>query len=369
MTTRAVRRLQRLGDSYSVLLGDGLLNQVGPKLRTLWGRRRIVVITHRKIDRLYGSRLRSTLAKSGLDNHFLFIPEGERFKNLDTVQKLYDGLIRHRMGREDGLVALGGGVVGDTAGFVAATFLRGVDYAQVPTTLLAQIDSALGAKVGVNLPRGKNLVGAFYRPAAVWIDPSVLVTLPRREFRSGLFEMLKYGFIGSLSLFRDMEGSPSSFKPRSPTLTRAIAVSARMKLRVVAEDERESGLRRILNFGHTVGHGLEAAGDYHRLSHGEAVGWGMIAACRLSHHRKLIGLSLCERMEAAIRGLAPLPSVGTLRLDRALRAIDHDKKIGPRGIRFILPTALGKVTVVEGVPRDDIRWVLQSLGVGSRNHA
>ena len=328
-----------------------------------------MVITHRKIDRLYGGRLRSTIAESGLDSHFLFIPEGEQFKNLETVRKLYDGLIRYRIGREDGVLAFGGGVVGDTAGFVAATFLRGVRYAQVPTTLLAQIDSSLGAKVGVNLPRGKNLVGAFYRPAAVWIDPSVLATLPRREFRSGLFEMLKYGFIGSVSLFREMETSPASFRPRSPALSQAIALSARTKLRVVAQDERESGLRRILNFGHTVGHGLEAAGDYRRLSHGEAVGWGMVAACRLSHRRKLIGLSLCERMEAAIRALAPLPSLGPLRLDPALRAIDHDKKIGPRGIRFVLPTALGRVTVVDSVPRDDIRWALESLGVGRRKRA
>jgi 3-dehydroquinate synthase len=292
------------------------------------------------------------------------MPEGERFKNLDTVQGLYDRLIRHGIGREDGLLALGGGVVGDTAGFVAATFLRGVDYVQVPTTLLAQIDSSLGAKVGVNLPRGKNLVGAIYRPGAVWIDPQVLATLPAREFRSGLFEMLKYGFIGARSLFHDMERSPSSYKPGSSALRRAIASSARMKLQVVRQDERESGLRRILNFGHTVGHGLEAAADFRRLSHGEAVGWGMIAACRLSRRRELIGKSLCERMERAVRELAPLPSLARLRSDRALNAIDRDKKVGPRGFRFVLPTALGRVTVVEGFPRKDIRWALESLGVG-----
>jgi len=342
------------------------LREVGPRLRRLWGSRRVAVITHQKLDRLFGRQLRASLSRAGLDPAFLFMPEGERFKNLDTVERLYDRLLRHHIGREDGLLALGGGVVGDTAGFVAATFLRGVDYVQLPTTLLAQIDSSLGAKVGVNLARGKNLVGAIYRPAAVWMDPELLATLPPREFRSGLFEMLKYGFLGSPSLFREMERSPSSFRPGTKALERAIASSARMKLRVVRVDERESGRRRILNFGHTVGHGLEAAGDFRRLSHGEAVGWGMIAACRLSQRRGLIGQALAERMETAVRRLGPLPSLARLRVDRALSAIDRDKKIGPRGLRFILPTALGRVEIVEGVSRDEIRWALHSLGVGRR---
>ena len=366
MSGTSAQALHRSGDPYPVLLGKGLLKEAGPRLRRLWGPRRIAVITQRKLDRLFGQKLRASLSRSGLNTVFLFMPEGERFKNLDTVARLYDGLLRHGIGREDGLLALGGGVVGDTAGFVAATFLRGVDYVQLPTTLLAQIDSSLGAKVGVNLAGGKNLVGSIYRPAAVWMDPLLLTTLPAREFRSGLFEMLKYGFLGSSSLFREMERSPSSFKPGSRVLERALASSARMKLRVVRLDEREGGLRRILNFGHTVGHGLEAASDFRRLSHGEAVGWGMIAACRLSLRRGVIGQPLAERMEAAVRRLAPLPSLARLRPDRALRAIDRDKKIGPRGLRFILPTALGRVEVVEGVPREEIRWALHSLGVGSR---
>ena len=364
MSGAIVQALHRTGDPYPVLLGKGLLRRVGPRLRRLWGTRRVAVITQRKLDRLFGRQLRASLSRSGLDAVFLFMPEGERFKNLGTVERLYQGLLRHRIGREDGLVALGGGVVGDTAGFAAATFLRGVQYVQLPTTLLAQIDSSLGAKVGINLAGGKNLAGAIYRPSAVWIDPDLLTTLPAREFRSGLFEMLKYGFIGSPSLFRDMELSPSSFKPSSRALEWAIASSARMKLRVVRLDERESGLRRILNFGHTMGHGLEAAGDFMRLSHGEAVGWGIIAACRLAHRRRLIGQPLAERMEAAVRNLAPLPSLERLRVDRVLRAVDRDKKIGPRGLRFVLPIALGRVTVVEGIPRDQLRWALQSLGVG-----
>jgi len=240
------------------------------------------VVTDRRLDPLHGARLRRGLGRAGFRAVCLVMPEGERAKNLETVRHLYGGLLRLGFSREDGLVAFGGGVVGDTAGFVAATYLRGIDYVQVPTTLLAQIDSALGAKVGVNHPLGKNLVGAFHRPACVFIDPQILSSLPRREFRSGLFELLKYGFIGAPALLRDMEERPRAFRPGSQLLNRAIATCVRLKLDVVRSDERESGRRRILNFGHTIGHGLEAAGAYRLLTHGEAVGWGMIAAVRLA---------------------------------------------------------------------------------------
>ena len=185
MSGTSAQALHRSGDPYPVLLGKGLLKEAGPRLRRLWGPRRIAVITQRKLDRLFGQKLRASLSRSGLDTVFLFMPEGERFKNLDTVQRLYDALLRHDIGREDGLLALGGGVVGDTAGFVAATFLRGVDYVQLPTTLLAQIDSSLGAKVGVNLARGKNLVGSIYRPAAVWMDPCCSRLSRRGSFAPG----------------------------------------------------------------------------------------------------------------------------------------------------------------------------------------
>jgi 3-dehydroquinate synthase len=270
-------------------------------------------------------------------------------------------LVRYRFGREDGLIALGGGVVGDTAGFVAATYLRGIELIQVPTTLLAQIDSAIGAKVGVNLTEGKNLVGAFYRPSAVWIDPDVLITLPSREIRSGLFEMLKYGFIRSPALFRRMERNPEAFRPSNPELERAIALAVRAKLGVVRDDERESGSRRILNFGHTIGHGLEAAGDYHRLTHGEAVGWGMIAAVWLARRRGLLDAGLAERMEKAVRAVAPLPSLQRFSTGPIMRSIDRDKKIGVKGFRFVLPVALGKVETFEGFPREEIRWAVRKL--------
>jgi 3-dehydroquinate synthase len=360
-------RLHRKRDPYPVLMGRGLLADSGRRLAELWGtRKRIAVVTQRRIDRLHGDQLRLSLEKAGLNATFISMREGEHHKNLDTVRNLYEKLSRHRFGREDGIVAFGGGVVGDTAGFVAATYQRGVELIQIPTTLVAQIDSALGAKVGVNLPSGKNLVGAFYRPAAVLIDPNILATLPTREFRSGLYELLKYGFIYSKEIFRKMESSPGTFRPLDLSLDRAIALSARVKLHVVRQDERESGLRRILNFGHTIGHGLETASGYRWLTHGQAVGWGMIAASRLAHRRGLIREHTRQRMEAAISGLGRLPKLGCLNRQKVIEAIRRDKKTGPQGLRFILPVGVGKVEVVEGLPSDEIAWVVKSLGVGRR---
>jgi 3-dehydroquinate synthase len=361
MPRKTFRRLHHPEDPYPVLFGRGLLEQAGALAKGLWGGRRIAVVTHRKLAQLYGKTLCARLKAAGADTRLFHIPEGEGSKNLETVRHLYGRLVQYHFGREDGLIALGGGVVGDTAGFVAATYLRGIGLIQIPTSLLAQIDSAIGAKVGVNLPQGKNLIGAFHRPAAVWIDPNVLTTLPPRELRSGLFEMLKYGFIRSPALFRQMERSPDVFRPKTPVLEKAIALAVRAKLAVVREDERETGSRRILNFGHTIGHGLEAAGAYHNLSHGEAVGWGMIAAVWLARRNELIGTKLAERMEKAVRSVAPLPSLERLGTRPIMRAIDRDKKIGTKGFRFVLPAAVGRVTVVEGFPREEILWAVKSL--------
>jgi len=365
MAKESYIRLHRRGDPYPVLLGRGLLADSGHRLAELWGtKRRVAVVTQQRIDRLYGDPFRQSLKKAGINAFFFSMRDGERHKNLDTVRTLYERLTRNRLGREDGIVAFGGGVVGDTAGFVAATYQRGMGLIQIPTTLVAQIDSALGAKVGVNLPSGKNLVGAFHRPAAVWIDPTLLATLPARELQSGLYELLKYGFIHSKKLFHELEHRPSAFRPLELSLDRAIALSTRVKLHVVRQDERESGLRRILNFGHTVGHGLEAAADYRWLTHGQAVGWGMIAASRLAHRRHLIRGRTLQRMEATICGLGRLPGLGRLNLRKVLDAIGRDKKIGSRGIRFVLPVGVGRVEVVEGFPREEIEWAVRSLGVG-----
>jgi 3-dehydroquinate synthase len=358
-----IQRLHRRGDPYPVVLREGLLDDLGFFLKRIWPRGRIAVVTQSRVLRLHGARLEAGLRRGGLEAEILTMPAGERDKSLATVSRLYDRLVAKSFTREDGIVAFGGGTVGDTAGFVAATFLRGVDYVQVPTTLLAQIDSSIGAKVGVNHPRAKNLIGAIYRPRAVVLDPRLLSTLPPRELRSGLFELLKYGFIGVPRLLERMEAK--SLERDRPALVRSIADGVRRKLAVTREDESERGLRRILNFGHTIGHGLEAAGEYRKLTHGEAVGWGMVGAIRLAERRGRLSARLAARFEEAVRNVGPLPSVRGLSRRRVLDAVGRDKKIGARGLRFILPIGVGRVEVVEGFPMDEVAWAVASLGVGT----
>lgn len=364
MSSARIQSLHRRGDPYPVYLGEGLLHELGFQLRKLWPARRIAVVSQSRIWKLHGSELAASCLRAGVDMVALTMPAGEENKVIETVSGLYDRLVSRGFTREDALVAFGGGTVGDTAGFVAATYLRGVPYAQVPTTLLAQIDSSVGAKVGVNHPRGKNLIGAFYRPSAVFLDPHLLSTLPEREFRSGLFELVKYGFIGRPRLLTRMESEP--LRPGAPALIESIAEGVRRKLEVVREDESEQGLRRILNFGHTIGHGLEAAGDYRKLTHGEAVGYGMVAAIRLALRWERLNPLLAARLEALVRGIGPLPSIRGFSKRRVLAAVSRDKKIGMRGLRVILPVGWGRVEVVESFPRTQIAWALDSLGVGTR---
>jgi 3-dehydroquinate synthase len=347
-----------------VYLGEHLLHELGFHVRKLWPGRRIGVVSQARIWKLHGRELASSFLRAGVDMVEFPMPEGEERKTLETVSRLYDRLVGKGFTRDDALVAFGGGTVGDTAGFVAATYLRGVPYAQVPTTLLAQIDSAIGAKVGVNHPRAKNLIGAIYRPRAVFLDPMLLTTLAEREFRSGLFELLKYGFIGRPRLLQRMEGT--RLRPGEPALVDSIADAVRRKLEVVREDEGERGLRRILNFGHTIGHGLEAAGDYRKLTHGEAVGWGMVGSIRLARRRERLTASLAERLEAAVRSVGPLPALRSFSKRRVLDAVSRDKKIGMMGLRFVLPVGWGRVEIVESFPKSEVAWALESLGVRRR---
>jgi 3-dehydroquinate synthase len=360
---KRTRSLHRKGDPYPVVLGEGLLDGLGLYLRGLLRGERIAVVTQSRLLRLHGARLEAGLRLGRWEAEILTMPEGERNKSLETVSRLYDRLIARRFTREDAIIAFGGGMVGDTAGFVAATFLRGIDYVQVPTTLLAQIDSSIGAKVGVNHRRAKNLIGAIYRPRAVLLDPGLLATLPPRELRSGLFELLKYGFIGATPILGRMESK--RLEREKAVLARSIGDAVRLKLAVVREDEGERGLRRILNFGHTIGHGLEAAGDYRKLTHGEAVGWGMVGAIRLAARRGRLTSRLAARFEAAVRKVGPLPPLRALSRRRVLEAVGRDKKMGSRGLRFILPTGVGRVEVVDGFPMAEIAWAVDGLGVGA----
>ncbi|MFN2446839.1 MAG: 3-dehydroquinate synthase [Vicinamibacterales bacterium] len=294
----------------------------------------------------------------------ILIPDGERFKTVATVGRVYDALLRAGADRSAVILALGGGVIGDVAGFAAATFLRGIRVVHLPTTLLAQVDSAIGGKTGVNHPLGKNLIGAFHSPQLVVADPHVLATLPRREFRSGLYEVVKYGVISSPGLFDRVRTSLSAlFAREEAALADVVAESCRIKAEVVSADEREGGLRRILNFGHTLGHALEAATKYRRLRHGEAVAYGMMAATALGLARGVTTRETHEAVRALIAMMGPLPPIADVPARDVLGAVWHDKKIVAGTLHFVAVTEIGRATTLTDVTPKDLRAALKAIGV------
>lgn len=346
--------------SYPVLIGAGLSRQLGRILAEHHLTTDTVVISCPPVWRLHGDRLTDVLGGHAP----LLMADGEKAKHLGTVARLYDGMVERRLDRTALVIGFGGGVVGDTAGFAAATYLRGLRLAQVPTTLLSQVDSAIGGKVGVNLTAGKNLVGAFHAPSAVICDPEVLSTLPRREFRAGLYEAVKYGVIASRPLFEQIgSGLPAIFKKDADVLTSLIADCCRIKAAVVMADEREQGPRRALNFGHTVGHALEAISRYGRFLHGEAVGYGMLAAAALSHKRGILPDEDMEALKAVIGHMGPLPSTADLKASDALDAIMRDKKVSRGTLHFVLPVRIGATTIVPDVTPKELKAALRTIGI------
>ena len=359
MSTITVKLKER---SYAIEVEAGLLDRAGELLRAAVGERarRAVIVSNPTVDRLYGRRLRRGLERAGFKPQGFLIGDGERFKTLATAEKLYTFLIGQRVERSDVIVAMGGGVVGDLAGFAAATYQRGMRFAQVPTTLLAQIDSSVGGKTGVNHPLGKNMIGAFHQPSLVVIDPASLASLPERELRAGLCEAVKYGVIRDRRLFDRINREMESLKGLDVAeLTHLIARSCRIKADVVARDEREGGLRRILNFGHTVGHALEAVTRYRRFLHGEAVGHGMRAAARIAERIGMLAADERRAVDEAVRRVGPLPSAKTLALDDIISAMAHDKKAEAGRLAFVLPTTIGRVVVRTDVPLQVIRSALK----------
>jgi 3-dehydroquinate synthase len=350
--------------SYLIKIAPGLLARLGPECRQLGLGRRCAVITDSQVGRRYGAAALKSLRAAGFDPLTVTFPSGEAQKNLGNVQACYDQLARHRLERQSFVVALGGGVVGDLAGFVAATYLRGIPFVQVPTTLLAQVDSSVGGKVGVNLEAGKNLVGAFYQPRLVLCDLDTLNTLPRREFRSGLAEVIKYGIIWDARLFALLESRmPRLLERDSALLTRVVARSCEIKATVVGQDETESGLRAVLNFGHTVGHAIEAVSKYGRFLHGEAIAIGQVAAARLSQAHRGLPADHVARIRHLFEA-AELP----VRLDaspalqrRLLEAMRLDKKVRGGVIQFVLARRVGSVEHGCPVPEPAIRQALAQL--------
>jgi 3-dehydroquinate synthase len=333
---------------YDVVAGSGLLRSLAPRIQRTLGRlpRRIFVLTSPEIWALWSSRFLESFPEPPIA---LFLPPGESHKTLASVEKILRQMIVAGGDRSSLLIAFGGGIVGDVGGFVAAIFMRGIRYVQVPTTFLAQVDSSVGGKTGVNLPEGKNLVGSFHHPAAVFADIDVLHTLPDRELRAGLMESVKAGIIRDRALARYMEENASTILRREPrALEKVIAASIRMKAGVVSRDERESGLRMILNFGHTLGHAIEQATRYRALLHGEAVGWGMIAALHLARARRTISSAQFDRLETLVHRYGPLPPL-SIRASKLIAASGSDKKNTGGVRRFVLPVGIGNAGVVEDV--------------------
>ncbi len=352
---------------YPVYIGRGLLAELGRIAAEHGFPRRLAVITDDTVAELYGHTALAALAGEGYAAELLVIPPGEGSKNLDTVSALYDELIRRGFDRGCGICALGGGVVGDIAGFVAATYLRGLPWIQVPTTLLAQVDASVGGKTGVNHPAGKNLIGAFWQPGFVLVDPGVLATLPPRELHAGLAEVVKAALIADPELFERLETDWDRFLSGDPDpLEGAIEAACRVKAEVVSRDERERGLRRVLNFGHTIAHALEAATGYGHFLHGEAVAWGMIGAAWLSWRRGLLGEGERARIEALLARL-PKPPIPDIPTERFREHLHRDKKIVAGTLHYVLLRGIGEAAVDRGVTEGDLLFAweyIRNLGEG-----
>ena len=332
--------------SYPIYIGSKILGSFGERLKAFNKSKRAVIVTNPTVAGLYLGVVQSSLSSSGIDAKVIEIPDGEEYKSLEWAGMIYDQLIEFEMDRNSPLIALGGGVIGDITGFVAATYMRGIPYVQVPTTLLAQVDSSVGGKTAVNHPKGKNMIGAFYQPLFVFIDVKTLDTLDPREVRAGLAEVVKYGIIGSEELFSFLEKNFNKILSLDENALRhIIKVSCEIKSSVVAADERETGLRAILNFGHTFGHAVEALTHYKQYRHGEAVAIGMLFASELSHK---MGIS-SEGMVARLSSL--LENIGLPVKNKAFTAAEYiksmmlDKKVVAGDLRFVLPECMGSVRI------------------------
>ena len=354
---------------YDVITGSGLIRTLGPRIQRIAGKlpRRFFVLTSPEIWALWGEAFLGSFAEPPI---VLFLPAGERHKTLASVGRLLRQMAVAGGDRGSLLIAFGGGIVGDVGGFLAAIYMRGIRYVQVPTTFLAQVDSSVGGKTGVNLPEGKNLVGSFHHPLAVFADVETLGTLSDRELRAGLMESVKAGIIRDRALVRFMEEHSREILGRDlKALERVIAASIRMKAGVVNRDERENGLRMILNLGHTLGHAIEQATHYKALLHGEAVGWGMIAALYLGRKRNTISSQQLQRIEALIHLYGPLPPL-KVRAARLVAATRGDKKNIGGVRRFVLPVGIGDAGVVEDVTPDELEAAAQyMLAQAGEQHA
>ena len=357
--------------SYDILVGSDVLPELGRIVAGEdWGKD-IYIITDPLVNDLYGDKLRRGLKAFKVQT--LEVPRGERYKNLKVASKLYDDLVKLSAHRDSLIIALGGGVIGDLAGFVAATYMRGINYIQVPTTLLAQVDAAIGGKTAVNHPKCKNLIGCFFQPKLVFIDIQTLTTLPSRELRTGLAEVVKYGGIEDADFFKFLEANSHHLNTNafeSPDTLRAalkvwqiiVTESAKIKAGVVEKDEREAGLRMILNFGHTIGHALETLTKYKEYNHGEAVAMGMVAAAKVANRRRMISQDTVQRIANLLDKLGLPTEIEKLPSKKITRSLAIDKKVRGGKVQFVLPERIGKVVIKDNVPLKIVRQVLREMG-------
>jgi len=345
---------------YPIVVGAGLISRAGPLLAEQGFDSAPIVITNSRILRLHGSALMNSLRREFGDALTIRIGDGERFKNHLTLLKIYEGMFRRHADRRSWILAFGGGVTGDIAGFAAATFMRGIPYVMIPTTLLAQVDSSIGGKVAVNVDQGKNLIGAFHQPSAVLSDIRVLKTLPKRELAAGIYEVIKCGAIRSERLLIYLERRlPKILNCRVGEMEHVIVEAARIKADVVASDEKENGLRMILNFGHTIGHAFEAATNYKQFKHGEAVAWGMIAAIEYGRELGLMQPEASTRLNRLIHRVGRLPSLKGILFADLWKALIRDKKFRSGELRMVFLRRLGNAEILKGVDPSSLRTFLR----------
>ena len=359
--------------SYDICIGNRILEEIGDEVKSLnlprQGRgltNRALIVTNAKIGSFYADIVKDSLTSAGFEVKITTVPDGEEYKSVEEAVILYKKLLDWKMDRRSCLLSLSGGVIGDLAGFVAATFLRGIPYVQIPTSLLAQVDSSVGGKTAVNLPEGKNLIGAFYQPRLVWIDVDTLKTLPQKELEAGLAEVIKYGVIRDEEFFKylesNIEGVVAGKEAQPEILEKLVTHSCRIKAEVVEKDEKEEALRAILNYGHTIGHAIEAASGYDVYKHGEAVSMGMVCAAKIAERMGLLNNESVERQVKLLKA-ANLPTeLPPLAIKDILKHMEVDKKVLAGKVRFVLPEKIGRVKLCDDVPPDLVKKVLKEQG-------
>lgn len=341
--------------SYPIYIGENILHEIGVYVKGLGVGPKVMVVTNPTVHSLYGQVVIDSLTDAGFEVFLGEVPDGEKYKSMDSAQHLYDIAFESNLDRSSAIIALGGGVIGDLAGFVASTYMRGIPFIQVPTTLLAQVDSSVGGKVAVNHPKGKNIIGAFYQPRMVFADIKTLSTLAEREFKAGMAEVIKYGVIWDSDFFDYLEKHYTDIRNlNSESVSHIVEKSCSIKAHVVEQDETEESIRAILNYGHTFGHALEALTNYKNYVHGEAVAIGMVIAADVSLGLGKLDSADRDRIETLVSTYGLPVKYPEINIDDIIESMGHDKKVKAGKVRYILPDKIGRVSIVTDIPHQTL---------------